>query len=203
MRPGEREANAGRSRGWLVLVVGPSGAGKDSLIVGARDAFADNSEISFPRRDITRPPGFGHEDHVAVTETEFRERQAQGRYSLSWAAHGWRYGVPRAIESDLAAGRGVVVNVSRSVIAEARHRLWPVGVVSVRVPPEILRRRLAKRGRESHAEIEARIARADAYSVDGPEVMTLVNDRSIEQGVAAFVALLSGLMQKNESVPAR
>ena len=59
------------SPGCLVLVVGPSGAGKDTLLRRAAAALRDEGRYCFVRRYITRPAGDPHEDHVALTEEEF------------------------------------------------------------------------------------------------------------------------------------
>jgi len=171
----------------LVLVVGPSGVGKDTLIDGARAALADNPAVVFVRRDITRPAEAGGEDHQPVTEHEFLRREQAGDYALSWRAHGLCYGVPAGILQDLAAGRRVVVNVSRGVIDEARRKLGAVRVVSVSADPDQLAARLRGRGRETEAEIADRIARARADGVAGDDVITLRNDGSREAGVMAMI----------------
>lgn len=172
--------------GLLVLVVGPSGSGKDTLIDAARRALADDPTTVFPRRDITRPAGAGGEDHRPVTVTEFQERRAAGGYFLDWEAHGLGYGIPIAILDDLTAGRTIVVNVSRGVIDEAR-RVARVQVLSLTVPAEVLRQRLAARGRESAAQIEARVARAEAFEVNGENVVTVVNDGQVEAALARIL----------------
>jgi ribose 1,5-bisphosphokinase len=168
-------------------VVGPSGVGKDTLIDGARAALADNPAVIFVRRDITRPAEAGGEDHRPISEEEFERREAAGDYALSWRAHGLCYGVPADILQDLAAGRTVVVNVSRGVIDETRRRLGAVRVVSVSADPEQLAERLRQRGRESETEIADRIARAQAYGVTGDDVIALRNDGSREAGVMAMI----------------
>lgn len=180
-------------RGTLALVVGPSGAGKDTLIRGAQAALADEAHFVFPQREITRPAGDLHETHIPISEASFEARRAGGAYALTWRAHGLGYGIPREIDDSLAAGRSVIVNVSRGVIAEARARYETLAVLSIAVPPEVLRRRLAARGRESEDEVAARLSRAAAYEVQGPEVTTLVNDGPPAAMIAKFVRLLRGL----------
>lgn len=170
--------------GLLVLVVGPSGAGKDTLLDAARLALAEDARFRFVRRTITRPAGAGGEAHQPVTEAEF----AAFDFALSWQAHGLRYGIPADIESDLAARRIVVASVSRTVIAEAARR-FPVRVIEITAPPELLATRLAERGREAASDVAARLARSIALP-PGIPVVTVVNDATIEQGAARLIAAL-------------
>jgi phosphonate metabolism protein PhnN/1,5-bisphosphokinase (PRPP-forming) len=169
----------------LVLVVGPSGAGKDTLLDAARGTLAGDPRFRFVRRVITRPAESGGEAHEAVTEAEFAAR----RFALAWGAHGLRYGIPADIADDLAAGRVVVANVSRGVIAEAAGR-FPVRVIEVTASPEVLAARLSARGRETGADIAARLARSVALP-DGVQKVTVLNDSTPEVGAARFLAALT------------
>lgn len=177
-------------RGRLVLVVGPSGVGKDSVIDGARAALAGRADVVFPHRVITRAAGLGGEDYVAVSPQAFAAMQARGDFALSWPAHDLQYGIPAAIDADLAAGRQVVINVSRAVIDAARARYPGLLVVLITASPEVLRRRLVGRGRENPAEIEERLSRAAAFTLAGSDVVVLNNDGALVETIARFVALL-------------
>ena len=57
--------------GILFIVVGPSGAGKDTLIDAARGALAESGRYVFARRLITRPADAGGEDHEAIDDAAF------------------------------------------------------------------------------------------------------------------------------------
>ena len=169
----------------LVLVVGASGVGKDTLMEAARRVLAEDKRFRFVRRTITRPADAGGEDHDPVTEPEFDARD----HDLEWQAHGLRYGIPAGIAEDLARGRIVVANVSRGIISEAAER-FPVRVIEVSAPPELLAARLAARGREDSEGVAARLSRSVALpaSVDARRV---VNDGSLAQGIERFLAALT------------
>jgi ribose 1,5-bisphosphokinase len=173
-------------RGTLVLVVGPSGAGKDSIMGGARAALADDPAIVFARRAITRPAEAGGEDHEPVDEAVF----ATLPFLLHWRAHGLRYGIPARYGDDLAAGRTVVANVSRTVLDEARIAYPPVLVASIEASTPVLAARLAARGRETADDIAQRLERAGAFTPAGADVERVLNDGALADAVATFTALL-------------
>ena len=63
--------------GRLIAVVGPSGVGKDSVMLGIHQAMPD---VHLVRRVITRPAAAGGEKFDAVTETEFADLAANGAF---------------------------------------------------------------------------------------------------------------------------
>jgi ribose 1,5-bisphosphokinase len=178
-------------RGTLILVVGASGAGKDSLIAWCKVQFAGNAGIVFPRRAITRVMTDGSEDHDTISESAFDEGARNGAFALHWRAHGLRYGIPASVAADLAEGRSVVTNVSRAVLDEARRRFPPVTVVSVTVPRDVLLQRLHNRSREVEEDIAGRLARSGEYLVEGPDVIAIDNSGTIAAAGAALAEVIA------------
>ncbi len=172
----------------LVLVVGPSGAGKDSVIRGAQQALAERTDVVFPRRVITRPVDTtGGEDHEPCEPAVFERRATAGDFALHWHANGLRYGVPATIDADLTAGRAVVVNVSRTIIPTAELRYPDLSVCVISASSAVLAARLHQRGRESADDIVARLGRADAFTVAARRVRTIDNDGPLAASVDALL----------------
>lgn len=176
--------------GRLVLVVGPSGAGKDTLIGLAKAVCADDSNIVFPRRVITRAAS-ASEENVEISAGAFQEELARGEYAMHWEAHGHHYALRRAIDDDIRAGRTVVVNVSRTVIDAARRAYANVVVVSITAPPEVLAERIAMRARKSDGSLEGRLHRSVEDASAAPDV-TIVNTGSAEYHARQFVRVIRG-----------
>ena len=105
--------------GRLILVVGPSGAGKDTLLGLAMAACADDSNIVFPRRVITREAS-ASEENEEVSIGTFQEALTRGDYAMHWEAHGHCYAMSRAINDEIRAGRTIVANVSRRKVTLMR-----------------------------------------------------------------------------------
>jgi len=180
----------GAPGGVLLLVVGPSGAGKDTVIEGARRACAGGARFTFVRRCITRRADAGGEDFESLSEREFAAADVSGEFALRWSAHEMSYGLRRAaIDPALAVGSVVVANVSRGVIESARLAYPRVRVALVTAPPDLLAARLAARGREGAADIRRRLMRAGAMDA-GDCDFTILNDRTIDEAICALVALL-------------
>lgn len=173
----------------LIAVVGPSGAGKDTLMAGARAALARDTRFRFVRRAITRPTEAGGEDHEALSDADFALRRDAGGFALYWQAHGLHYGIPRDIEADMTVRRVVIANLSRAVLMDASTR-YRLRVLNISAPIEVLAARLAARGRESAADINARLMREVALP-DGLDIERVLNDADVASGVARVLAALN------------
>ncbi len=170
--------------GAFVAVVGPSGVGKDSLLqIAAAVGF------HVPRRAITRA-GSSSEDSAEVTASEFARLVHEGRFAVSWHAHGLGYGVPVEVDDRVRAGETVAVNVSRSVLEQLAARYARLRVVRVSVDPRIRAFRLNARARDD--DIDARIRRLDpapGFPID----LELDNSGALADAGARLVAFLAGL----------
>ena len=176
--------------GRLILVVGPSGAGKDTLLGLAKAACAEDPGIVFPRRAITREAS-ASEDNEEVSAGTFQEALSRGDFAMHWEAHGHRYALSRAIDDDIRAGRTVVANVSRTVISAMRGAYADVVVVLVTAPPNVLAERIALRARGSDGRLEQRLNRTVEDASTAPDV-TIVNVSSAEYHARQFVRIVKG-----------
>ncbi len=175
--------------GSFVAVVGPSGAGKDTLISLAREALSAEPRVVFVRRIVTRSADPRIEDHDAVSREAFEEALGGGGFSLHWRAHGLDYALPASLDRAIGEGRVAVANLSRSVLLEAAARWRRLLVVNVDAPEELRRARIAARGREQGADTAERLARRVALPAE-LRVVTIVNDGRPEEAAARLTALL-------------
>lgn len=174
--------------GRLILVVGPSGAGKDTLLGLAKAACAEDKAIVFPRRVVTRESS-SSEDNAQLDPDQFQEALARGDFTMHWEAHGHCYGLPRTIDDDIRAGRAVVVNASRTVIEAARRAYANVTVIAITAPPEVLAERLRMRSRGSDGRLEDRLSRT--VDTTAPDV-TILNVGRPEDHARRLVRAIRG-----------
>jgi ribose 1,5-bisphosphokinase len=180
---------AGIGPGRIILVVGPSGAGKDTLIGLVRAACADDCKITFPRRVVTREASH-FEENEQLSGEAFRKALACGEFAVHWQAHGHGYALRGAIEDDVRAGCTVIANVSRTVVEAMRRVYANVLVVSITAPKEILEQRLAARARSSDGEIGQRLQRT-VEEATAPDV-TIVNVGRVEDHARELIRIVRG-----------
>jgi ribose 1,5-bisphosphokinase len=176
--------------GVFVAVVGPSGAGKDTVIGYAREAFAGSEAVEFVRRVITRPSDIASEDHDSLADEEFEEAKEAGAFAVWWPAHGLHYGLPVSVDRSIANGHVAVANVSRGAIPLIKARYANVMIVEVTASPEILAQRLSARGRESRGEVLARLARSAELGTSLPGAIRIDNSGSRDEAGERFVGVL-------------
>lgn len=173
--------NAGR----LYYVMGPSGAGKDSVLGWVRDN-GPSCGVLCAHRYIAQPAQAVSEDHVALSPSEFELRERRGLFALTWQAHGLRYGLGKEIEYWLRQGIDVLVNGSRDAFPLARERFKDMVPVMITASRDAIVRRLTAHGRETPEQIERRLASNDSYALPD-NTLTIVNEASLPEAGAALL----------------
>ncbi|SAK88710.1 ATP-binding protein PhnN [Caballeronia temeraria] len=173
----------------LIYVMGPSGAGKDSLLGFARERIG--AEVLFAHRYITRAVADG-ENHIALSPDEFVSRLSYGLFAMHWESLGLRYGIGIELDAWLARGRPVVVNGSRQHAELALARYPHAHFVHIDATPSVLAARLARRGREDARQIEARLARRPAFELPShAHVVKIDNSGMLADAGTQFLDLLA------------
>ena len=184
--------------GTLILVVGNSGSGKDSIINGASEEYPlDLKKVYIVKRYITRPPS-ENEDNYFISTEEFNEMSKLGKFALQWHIYGLNYGVPIEIEKWLKKGHPVIVNVSRIIINDTRKKYENVKVVFIEVPFDITLLRLKNRERESEEGLKERIERA-RNNQKFPEADFVVdNSGELDEAISQFLNYVINIVKDNK-----
>jgi ribose 1,5-bisphosphokinase len=186
--------------GRLVAVVGPSGAGKDTLIAEARARLAGDPAYVFPLRVVTRAASAA-EDHLTISDADFAPAVSRGDFAFWWEAHGLKYALPAVIDADIRSGRTVVCNVSRGIVAALRLRYARLVVVLVTAPADILAGRLAGRGRRSDGDLGQRLGRGAPPPAEFAPDRVIENIGDVADGASRLIAAIIGAQET--SVPSR
>ncbi|MBA4421912.1 MAG: guanylate kinase, partial [Syntrophus sp. (in: bacteria)] len=152
------EIPAKRSRGLLMIMSAPSGAGKTSI---SREILRMFPDVRFSVSFTTRPPRTGEvdgKDYHFISEEAFRERIARGEF-VEWVEnYGQLYGTSKkTMDVFLERGDDLILDIEpRGARAIREH--YPRGVFVFILPPSLseLKIRLLKRG-ESAAVMERRL----------------------------------------------
>jgi ribose 1,5-bisphosphokinase len=182
--------------GTLAVVVGPSGAGKDTLMNLAARHFAGRPDIHFVRRVITRDGDAGNEDHRSVSDADFDAMEKAGAFAVSWEAHGLKYGIPADVTDELARGNLVIANGSRSVLQRFQATFPKLKIINVTAQREVLAERLMARGRESREDVLKRLDRSTITFDGSYDVTDIDNSGTLEDAERAIISVLEALVRK-------
>ena len=178
--------------GILFVLSAPSGAGKTTLV----DALRQTSEFIYSVSCTTRPARAGEvegEDYRFLSDAEFNARAKAGEFLEHATVHGHRYGtLLKPVVEDLMNGCDVLIDIDTQGAANIRkHKdefirrsLADVFIV----PPDVdeLRRRLTKRGTETSAQIEARLATAIREMESWPQYRYTIISSTTEEDLEKF-----------------
>ena len=180
------------SRGVVVVLSGPSGVGKTTVVQGLLALPGYERSVTA----TTRPARAGEKpgvDYLFLAREEFEKGIRAGRFLEHATVHGQLYGTPRdGVEAVLARGGACLLNIDVQGADSLRRSGLPVVTVFV-LPPSLeeLERRLAKRGTEDPAEVARRLDVARREIADAGRFDLRVVNREVAEAVreiSAFVA---------------
>lgn len=180
--------------GRMIVVVGPSGAGKDSLIDAAKLRFGDHERVKFVRRTITRECDPDSEVHDSVEQAAFDQMQKDGQFAVHWEAHGLLYGIPLETLDQMDAGSVLIANGSRRALGLFQTAYAQLTIVNVTARPEVLAERLAARGREDASAIRNRLQREAGCEIEMSDAVDIDNSGALEVAARQFTTLIEAAL---------
>lgn len=182
-----------RQQGLLFALVGPSAAGKNTLMQGALQHFADLRQLPTA---TTRPMREGEQagrEHLFVSDEEFQaliRREALIEWQI---VHGKRYGVPRQTVEEAIQARSDLIADIEVLGASVLRREYPQNTVLIFVTspdPDTLEQRIRERGGADEAEIEMRLQRAKFEMGFVPQSDYLIINHDVEQATQELISII-------------
>ncbi len=166
----------------VILIVGASGVGKDTLIKEAKKEL--KKKFNFIRRYITRKPDKS-EKNFFLEDSAFEILKENDFFISCWDAHNNLYGISK----DSIKNKTNIISISRSKISDFEKNFDKVYVINITLNDTELKRRLIKRGRENIKEIEKRLERK-YDKIEARNLIVFQNDKSFDDSVKAFIDTL-------------
>ena len=177
-----------------ILIVGASGAGKDSLLKAAKAYFTQcgdkKPKVHFIPRYIDRIPDQNEANFYIDTQSF---EILQDFFISKWRANSHNYGIAKhCLHKD-----GInIISISRSAIKDFEAYCKNVSVIEVFVPLHILQTRLEQRGRENKAQIAKRLENANKKTY-AKNLYRFENAKSLEESGREFVALIERIVDSS------
>jgi guanylate kinase len=183
-------------RGFLVVVAGPSGAGKGTIIRRLLERRPDvRYSVSMTTR-APRPSEVDGKDYFFVTRDDFVDLRDAGGFLEWFEVYGDLKGTPRAaVEAELAAGHDVLLEVDVQGAMAVKERFPDALLIFVKPPSrEVQRQRFLDRHRDDPAfdpaDLERRLAQADEEEALAARFDEVVVNDDLERAVAQVAAIL-------------
>lgn len=175
--------------GHLIVFVGSSGSGKDTLMVKARDFLDLNCHIV--QRWITREND-ETEGFRSTTVEEFKEAIKENIFALYWEIYGNYYGVPKSEINPFLENGIVLLNLSRSLLPKLKELYPKALIVLVEVSNDIAEERIRKRKRDQGEMLDARLKRLHEDIDLGliPDLVIKNNSRTISATISVLLEFL-------------
>lgn len=177
--------------GTILIIAAPSGAGKTTLVRSLLDA---RSHIRHSVSFTTRAPREGErhgEAYFFISQQDFMARRDAGEF-LEWAeVHGNHYATSRLwIDEQIANGADIVLEIDWQGAAQVQAR-YPDAVSVFIAPPslDVLRERLQRRGTDSEATIQRRLAAARSELEHASQFQYIIVNQDFNKASQQLVAI--------------
>ncbi|MCL2532115.1 MAG: guanylate kinase [Oscillospiraceae bacterium] len=190
------------TKGLLIVLSGPSGSGKDSLL---QQVIANGEDIALSVSLTTRDPRPSELDGVHyhfTTHEQFEQKLANGTILEHTIYNGQYYGTPKdAVDAQLAAGKTVVLEIEVEGAANIAAQ-YPDCVRVFLVPPSlaVLRQRLIDRKTNTPEDIERRIAIAKQELTHAPGFDYIIRNCVLADAATDFQAIIQAEKLKDKNI---
>lgn len=164
----------------IILIVGASGVGKDTLIKNIKH----KANINFTKRYITREPD-SNEQNYYIDKDAFELLKSNNFFISTWEAHNNKYAIAK---NQIKEGLNII-SISRAAIKNFEQFYKNVTTIEVTLPRDTLYKRLQKRGRENEEQILKRLNRT-YLKIDAKNIIQFDNSNDIEQSSEEFINLI-------------
>lgn len=184
--------------GKLVVISGPSGVGKTTIVTEVRKRTGAIFSVSATTR-TPRPGEVDGKDYCFVSHADFRRMIDEGKF-LEWAevfGLGQFYGTPaEPVKRALADGKTVILDIDVQGGLQVA-RAMPDATFVLLLPPDdaTLEKRLRGRGTEDEAVVRKRLAKAKA-EIDSAERSGLYNCKIVNDDLAKAVEKVVRIVQQ-------
>ncbi len=179
-------------KGKLIVISGPSGVGKTTV---CNEIIARRKNIVYSISATSRPKRKGEingKEYFFLTEEEFKNWIAEGRFAEYAIVHGNYYGTPIAfLEENLEKGYNVLMDIDVQG-AKQLMPIYPDGVFIFVLPPDFeeLKMRLIKRNTDDKDEIENRLRNANEELKYMKDYKYIVKNIKLEDTIAQILKII-------------
>ena len=174
-----------KTNGNLFVIVGASGVGKDTLLNEIKRKLI---HFHFVRRYITRNLDKHNEDHISISSADFKKKDRDGFFAITWEAHCLSFGIPKDIDDELKKGVNVIFNGSRLALGQIKENYPDAKIICITASKKTIESRLILRNRENKADIKKRLNR-EVIKLPS-DTIYVKNESDLETGVKKLINAL-------------